>query len=139
MDNLTKNNSDERIKLNRRKIIKRIVKKRNSDGSFIPVEVIKTTIERDGSKSVERLDPVEYHSRIMSRKGSNDTVLSQYESKELLNKRVNLTNQRDQQERSEGGVGAVFGQRSNSMDHPYANLEEQSRNNIARVAMAALN
>ena len=25
------------------------------------------------------------------------------------------------------------------MDHPYANLEEQSRQNIARVAMAALN
>ena len=76
----------------------------------------------------------------MSRKGSNDTDLSQYESKELLNKRVNLTNQRDQQERSEGGaVGAAFGQRSNSMDHPYANLEEQSRKNIARVAMAALN
>ena len=54
-------------KRSKRKVIRRIIRKRTSDGSFVPVEVTKTVIDRDGSKSITRLDPVKY----VKREGSN--------------------------------------------------------------------
>ena len=53
----------KKTKSNKRKVIRRIIRKRISDGSFIPVEVTKTVIERDGSKSITRIDPEKYGKR----------------------------------------------------------------------------
>lgn len=48
-------------KRGRRKVVRRvIIRKRTSDGHLVPVEATKTVIERDGSKSITRLDPALY-------------------------------------------------------------------------------
>lgn len=41
----------------KRRIIKKIVKRKMEDGTFVPMEVTKTVIERDGSRSITRSIP----------------------------------------------------------------------------------
>ena len=47
----------ERSKSRKRKVIRRIVKKKMDDGTFVPIEITKTVISRDGSRSVMREIP----------------------------------------------------------------------------------
>lgn len=61
-------------KRNRKKIIRKIIKKRTQDGSFIPVEVTKVVIGRDGSKSITREDPSKYYSK----RGSLESMQSDF-------------------------------------------------------------
>ena len=49
--NIAIDNSTQKRK---RRIIKRIVKKRAADGSYVPIEITRTIVERDGSKSITR-------------------------------------------------------------------------------------
>ena len=61
-------------KRSKRKVIRRIIRKRTSDGKFIPVEVTKTVIDRDGSKSITRLDPEKYAKRANSQFDANEMI-----------------------------------------------------------------
>lgn len=84
------------------------MRKRTADGNFIPVEVTKTVIERDGSRSITRIDPQKYASK---------SSLGYNESFENFNGNgtINLTNQakRILTDESTGG-----GRKSND---PYCN------------------
>ena len=51
----------------KKKIIRKIIRKRTQDGSFVPIEATKTVIDRDGSRSITRLDPEKYATKLSSR------------------------------------------------------------------------
>jgi len=61
-------------KRSKKRIIRKIVRKRTSDGQFVPVEVVKTVIGRDGSRSVTREDPNKYASKVSLRFTSPETA-----------------------------------------------------------------
>ena len=75
-------------KRSRRKVIRKIIKKRAIDGTFIPVEVTRTVIDRDGSKSITREDPEKYAYRLALRKNSVESL----QSAEPAPRIVDLTN-----------------------------------------------
>lgn len=52
--NATSNIAIDNTQKRKRRIIKRIVKKRAADGSYVPIEITRTIVERDGSKSITR-------------------------------------------------------------------------------------
>ena len=88
------------------------MRKRTTDGNFIPVEVTKTVIERDGSRSITRIDPQKYASK--SSLGYNDSF-ENFNG----NGTINLTNQakRILTDESTGG-----GRKSSAHD-PYSNSQ----------------
>ena len=69
----------------KRKIIRRIVKKRTSDGNFVPVEVTKTVIDKDGSKSITRENPEKYAAKMKRNASEQDSV-------DAFHGTINLTN-----------------------------------------------
>ena len=73
----------------KRRIIKKIVKRKMEDGTFVPMEITKTIIERDGSRSITRTNP---------RAASLQTVPKQYAAD------VNMANQARR-----GGASEVYG------------------------------
>lgn len=56
-DNNLEDEYEGRSKSRRRKTIKRVVKKRMEDGTLVPIEITKTIIAADGSRSVIREVP----------------------------------------------------------------------------------
>ena len=78
--------SNQLQRRSKRKIIRRIVKKRTSDGNFVPVEVTKTVIDRDGSKSITRENPEKYAAKMIKRNAS------EHDSVDAFHGTINLTN-----------------------------------------------
>ena len=96
-------------KRSKRKIIRRIVKKRTHDGNFVPVEVTKTVIDKDGSRSITRENPEKYAAK-MHRHNSEH-----HDSDDAFQGTINLTNQ---------AAGFSTGEKSQkSLVDPYANLD----------------
>ena len=60
-------------KRRKRKVIKKIIKRRMEDGSFVPVEVVKTVIDRDGSRSITRHNPTNSKSLMSVHGTANST------------------------------------------------------------------
>ena len=71
---------ESRSKSRRRKTIKRVVKKRMEDGTLVPIEITKTIIAADGSRSVTREVP-EY---VKNARAVGNRALSALENKDHI-------------------------------------------------------
>ena len=71
-------------------MIRKIVRKRTQDGRERVVEVTKTVIQRDGSKSITRLDPQKYESKNNFHLDSNINLSNQAKQLVIPNSDVKM-------------------------------------------------
>lgn len=79
----------------KKKVIRKIVRKRTQDGRERVVEVTKTVIQRDGSKSITRLDPQKYESKNTFHLDSNINLSNQAKQLVIPNNDVKMMSGHD--------------------------------------------